>query len=165
MGEIQTPFCHKSRLRDEPFGAMFRVAGLSAGQVLLKVFAPNASDAWLLLLGGGMTGRYPSPWYGAMEDIRDKDIFVCRLPLAIAATGPRVFYAGGRTIFPGFLIARPNGGRGAFIEGSTAIDVRTGRPFRVDLPTAVAYGRWVMDVGEATEQQTVLFYSSPELGA
>lgn len=146
-----------------PMAAIFRTADLPAGQVLIKVQGGKANVPWILVLGSGCKGRYPAPWYGAMEEIRSEPIWFVNWPTTIAATGLRIEQTKGGRVYPGSLIVRPGGGLGVFIEGALCLDLQTGRRFRTDARTAVAYAEWVIDVFPPEGQTTLAWCSGPQI--
>jgi hypothetical protein len=161
MAFVPTGYGEGGTFEALPFGAIFRVGDLPPGQVMIKAAGPSNAQAWWLVLGGGFGGRYPSPYYGAMTELADAPIWAVKAPVAIAANGPRVDQPAGGVVYPGYLVVLENGRKAVFVGGTLCIDLKTGRRFRINVLTAVAYGRWVIDVTIGDRQSTLLYSVGP----
>jgi len=143
------------------YGSIFRTADLPINQVMIKVRGPAKLSSWILVLGGGTKGVYPSPWYGSMDTIGDAPVFSVEARTAVAAIGGPIDQSAGAIVFPGCLVAEPGGRLGVFIEGGLCIDLENGHRFQADIRTAVSYNQWVIDVFAAHGQSTLMRYEGP----
>ncbi len=146
---------------DLAYGSIFRTADLPINQVMIKVRGVARQSSWILVLGGGIKGAYPSPWYGAMEDVATAPIWSVEARTAVAAVGSPINQGAGGIVFPGCLVVGPRGRLGVFIEGSLCLDPQSGHRFQVNSRTTLAYSQWVIDVFAEQAQTTLMRYTSP----
>ncbi len=162
MALVPLGFVQPATFADLAPGAVFRFAALSPYQIAIKVEAARRGDAWILVLGGGSVGPYPSPWYGMMQDVIGQPLLRAPPGLRVEPTGPRRDQAAGERVLPGSLIVRKPGRFGVFIEDGLAIDLLTGRRFATDARQAQAYDQWAMRSGEGAQAYRLFQYPIPE---
>jgi hypothetical protein len=146
---------------DLPLGAVFRFDGLAAHQICIKAQGAAKDEAWTLLLGGGTGGRFPSPWFGPMSDVRDAAVSRFDAALTVAPTGPPVSLDTPLAVQPGDLIARGGGRYGVFIGDGACIDLDTGRRVKIEVRSDRAFASWALYYGGAP-QRRLFQYPVPE---
>ncbi len=163
MPLVSSMFSQPAAFDGLPLGTVFQFEGLRPYQVCIKVEAPSRSaEPWILLLGGGTSGPYPSPWYGAMEDVRDLAVFPLQVGVTIGPTGPPVSRSAMTVVLPGDLCVRRFGGFGILIEGRLCIEPVNGERFHADVSPDLAYASWAMKYVEAGVEKVLFQYPIPE---
>lgn len=162
MALVSTQFGPPATFADLALGTAFRFDGLPAHQICFKVEGPTADQAWILLLGGGTGGVYPSPWYGAMADVRYGAVQAIDAAYRVTPTGPVHERRAGKPVFPGYLVERGGGRYGVIIEGRLCIDLATGKRFNSAPVPASVYDQWALRQVGPDQEQTLFQFPTPE---
>ncbi len=161
MALASADFVHAAAFAGLALGAVFSFDGLAPYQIAIKVEGQRSED-WLLILGGGTAGVYPSPWYGLMEDVRGATVYLAGAPLRVEPTGHHINQAEGQAVLPGYLLRRKRQRFGVFIGDALCIDLTTGRRFRGDVRHFEAYDQWALAYRNSANGERLFQYPAPE---
>lgn len=141
-------------------GALFRFDGLPANQIAMKVEAPPADRA-VLVLGSVTGGPYPAPWLGPMRDITAAKLYGTDRAHVVHPILLDVAIGKDAVVLPGDLLRSAEARYSIYVGDCAAIDLTTGRRRRARFDTDRVHKAWSIHWADECYARAFFLFPTP----